>query len=83
MLNNRLYNSTPYNNLSRYRSLVRVFSFPVSPFVVPVKVRAWFNCPRSNGVAIEQGDSPTLRLGSSLVEFSDRPLSDRQTGAPV
>jgi len=51
--------------------------------VVPVKVRAWFNHSWTNGAAVEQGNSPTLRLGGSLVEFSDRPLSIRQTGAPV
>ena len=51
--------------------------------MVPVKVRAWFNRPPTNVVAVEQGNSPTLRLGGSLVEFSDRPLPIRQTSAPV
>jgi len=60
-----------------------LFPLPAFPFVVPVKVRTWFNRPRTNGVAVEQGNSPTLRLGGSLFEFSDRPLPIRQTGAPV
>jgi hypothetical protein len=32
-------------------------------------------------MAIEQRNSPTLRLGGSLIEFSDRPLSIGHTGA--
>jgi len=51
--------------------------------VVPVKVRAWFNPPPKKAVAVGPGNSLTLRLEGSLVEFSDRPLPIRQTGAPV
>ena len=51
--------------------------------MVPIKVRARFNCPRTNGIAIEQGNSPTFRLRGVLIEFSDRPLSFCHTCAPV
>jgi len=49
----------------------------------PVKIRARFNCSRTNGITIEQGNSPTFRLRGMLVEFSDRPLAFRHTCAPV
>jgi hypothetical protein len=51
--------------------------------MVPIKVRARFNCPRANGKAIEQRNSPTFRLRGLLVEFSDRPLSFCHTSAQV